>query len=317
MKKKSKLFITGITGAVGSYFADYLINSEYEVYALLTKPDRLALEAREASNFHILNGYLEDIMDFKSILEDCEYIIHLAANWVDPNLPDCSMNNQQTQVLFSLANPKKIKRILYFSTASIIGRDNCLLPEARKYGSGYITSKYDAYLALQESLIKDKIVIIFPTMVISGDKKHRYSHIGEGLFDAKKYLKWVRFLSINGTFHFIHADDIARMSMHLLKQESCKPEYVFGNKQQKIDDSINEIAKFFGYKNWFKIPIPTNFIIYLAELLRFKIDPYGKFCLQYKHFTYDTVNSESFGLESNYDSWTKIMDSIEKAKNEP
>ena len=310
---KPKLFITGITGAIGSYFIDYLVDSKYEVYAIFNKPDKLSQKMKDASNFHLLNCLLENIADFKDVIDDCEYIIHLAADWWQD--PSVSPNIVSTLTMLSLVNPNKIKRIIYFSTASILGSGNVLLPEAKTYGTNYIVSKYLVYQALQSHPLKDNIVTVFPTMVISGDKNHKYSHIGEGLLEAKKYLRWVRFFSINGSFHFIHADDIAQICLYLLKQKDCKSDYVLGNPSQTIDQAVNEIAKYFGYKTWFKIPTPVNFVVRLIEIFKIKIEPYAKFSLRYKHFVYDSVNATTFGLSSKYDTWTKVIDSIEKAKD--
>ncbi len=310
LSPKPKLFITGITGAVGSYFADYLINSDYEVYALYNSPKKIKKEWEEASNFHLVKGLLENIEDVKDIIADCDYIIHLAADWWQE--PVVSPNTVNTLTMLSLVNPKKIKRIIYFSTASIIGRGNVLIPEAKEYGTNYIVSKYQVYEAIQKHPLKEKIVTVFPTMVIAGDKEHKYSHIGEGLVEAKKYLKWVRFFSINGSFHFIHADDIAKVCLFLLKKDNCKSDYVLGNPSQTIDQAVNEVAKYYGYKTWFKIPVPINFILRVIEIFKLKvgIEPYAKFSLRYKHFVYDSVNAKTFGLSSNYDTWTKVMESI-------
>ncbi len=312
---KPKLFITGITGAIGAYFADYLVNGEYEVYALFNSLNRISKEFQQAPNVHLVLGLLENISDFKDIIADCDYIIHLAADWWQD--PSVSPNTVNTLTMLSLVNPIKIKRIIYFSTASILGRGNVLIHEAKEYGTNYIRSKYQVYESLQSHPLKNKIVVVFPTMVIAGDSKHKYSHIGEGLLNAKNSIKWARFFSINGSFHFIHADDIAQICLFLLKQKECKSDYVLGNPSQTIDQAVNEIAKYFGYKTWLKIPIPINFILNIIELfkLNVNIEPYAKFSLRYKHFVYDSVNAKTFGLPSNYDTWTKVIDSIEKAKN--
>jgi nucleoside-diphosphate-sugar epimerase len=310
-----KIFITGTTGAIASYFLDYLSNSDFEVYALLSKPEKIVNDLEGVKNIHFVLGVLENIADFKDIISDCDYIIHLATNWADPNVPEHSINNVQTNLLFSLADPNKIKRIIYFSTASILGRGNKLIPEAREYGTNYIVSKYDGYLSIQNHPLKEKIITVFPTMVIAGDSKHRYSHIGEGLLNAKKYIKWARFCSINGTFHFIHADDIAKMSLFLLTLKDYKSEYVFGNPPQKLGKALKEVAKYYGYKTLFQIPIPIFLIRLIVFVFRLKMDNYGKFCLRYKHFVYDSVNASSFGLSTNVDTWEKIMVAIEEAQN--
>ena len=74
---KPKLFITGITGAIGSYFMDYLINSDFEVYALYNSPQKIKKDWEESSNFHLVRGLLENISDFKdrSVLS----IMHISA----------------------------------------------------------------------------------------------------------------------------------------------------------------------------------------------------------------------------------------------
>ncbi len=305
------IFVTGLTGAVGSYLADHLVHTNLEIYALVSKPEKLAPHVKTAKNIHLVLGTLETISDHKDIIYKCESILHIATNWVDRNDDDNSVNRKQTLEMLSYVNPKIVEKIIIFSTASVLGRGNQLLPEANKYGTGYIKSKYDLYVTLKDHPLHDKIITVFPTMVLSGDNTHQYSHIGEGLKTAKSFIKWARFISLEGSFHFIHADDIAKITLYLLSHDTDKSDYVLGNPATTLDSLVNETAKYFGYRVYFKIPIFIGFILFLAKLLGKKIEPYSQFCMEYKHFVYDVVDAKSFGLKSNYDTWTKVLASIE------
>lgn len=305
------IFVTGLTGAVGSYLADHLVKTNFEVYALISKPEKLAPEVKAAKNIHLVMGTLETISEHKDIIFNCESILHLATNWVDRNDDDNSVNRKQTLEMLSYVNPKIIEKIIIFSTASVLGRGNQLLPEANQYGTGYIKSKYDLYVTLKDHPLHNKIITLFPTMVLSGDSKHQYSHIGEGLKTARSFIKWARFISIEGSFHFIHADDIAKITLYLLTHEGTQTDYVLGNPATTLDALVDETAKYYGYKVFIKIPIFIDFILFIAKILGKKVEPYSKFCMEYKHFVYTVVDAKSFGLTSNYDTWTKVLDSIE------
>lgn len=307
--KKDIVFVTGITGSVGSYLADMLIESDLEIYALVRTPENLPESIKKAKNIKILQGIMENIFPFKDEINSAHYIIHIATNWDDDNKGD-SLNRIHTEHIFNMVDPDKIKRIIYFSTASILGRDNKLLPQAREIGTGYIKSKYDFCVYLKNSPLRDKVITIFPTMVIGGDKKHRYSHIGEGLRSAKKMIRFLRFFTLEGSFHFIHSKDIAKIIMHLMYQKNPKQEYVVGNKPQTISEIIKNLANYFGYRVWFQIKIPIKLLLNIAKIFRIQVKPWDKFCMEYKYFVYDAVDASSFDLPQDLNTIPKIMDSI-------
>lgn len=290
---KQKLFITGATGSVGHYLVEAFGNDpQYELYLLVQEPKRFKMDILLYKNLHIVIGSIENITEHKSILCEMNYVIHVATNWCG----DINANIVAVRDLLGCFDPVKIKKMIFFSTASVLGQGNQLLVEAKTYGTNYIQSKYQSYLELAASPLHDKIIHVFPTVVISGDATHPYSHIGQGLRDIRKFIGWARFFSFDLGFHFIHCQDIARVVKYLLENEVPDHDYVLGNDYISARQFIRQVATTLRKKVWLQVAIPSWFVALIIKVFRLKLDSWAAFCIRYKHFRYTTVNCKTFGL---------------------
>ena len=61
--KKKKALITGITGQIGSYLAEILAEKGYEVYGMIRRKFDNIRERVEITNYNILEGDLDDIVN--------------------------------------------------------------------------------------------------------------------------------------------------------------------------------------------------------------------------------------------------------------
>ena len=62
---------------------------------------------------------MDDVGKFKDVFKTVDYLVHIATVWgynLDDNL---RINKTRTLEMLSYLDPKKVKRIIYFSTASI------------------------------------------------------------------------------------------------------------------------------------------------------------------------------------------------------
>lgn len=310
--KKQKVwnvFITGSTGCVGQYFLDLLVNNpKYKLFILVRNRDKLPERFAKAKNIKILDGDLERVEKFDDALGLADYLVHIATTWGghDPT------NVDAVHKMLDRVNRRRFKKGLLFSTASILGRGNQLLDAAEMHGTGYIKSKYRIFQELQDHDLSDRLIHIFPTAVIGGDKDHPLSHVSKGLTRLKFWMRWMRFIYIDFGFHFIHAKDIAQITQHILENDLPGHEFVLGNKYLSVKDFIAQVAQFYDLRPpWFRLRISYKFVRFLIFILRIKVSQWDQFSMDYKYFRYQTVNCRTFGLPSQYFSVAQIMQEIE------
>lgn len=310
---KKKLFITGASGCVGHYVLDLVLPREdMELHLLLRDPARVQHSLASYPHVVVHRGNMEDIDSLSSVLSEMDYVLHIFTDWSDSDYAYL-LNVTKTHATFDMA--KKAKRIVYFSTASILGPGNIPIWQAGTYGHGYIRSKYEGYQALKNSAVSDKVVTVFPTLVFGGDKRHPYSHISSGLVPNAKFLKWLRYIYIDGAFHFLHAKDIAQVSVHLLEADvGDKRDFALGTARYTAKEAIAILCRVFGVRQWFRIKINPSFVLRIAERFGITVGPWEKYCIENPHFSYDVVSPETFGLQTAFPTLESVVqDAIRNA----
>jgi nucleoside-diphosphate-sugar epimerase len=304
-----QIFITGTTGCIGHYVIEEVRKQHPSAHLHLfaIRPERFKIPVKNWNDVTIHPYSLNEVDQLKDILPNMDYVIHIATVW-GYNLEDnIKLNRDKTLEMFNYLNPTKIKRIIYFSTASILGPNNTPVEIARTDGIPYVQSKYDAYLAIKQSKWTDKVITLFPTVVLGGDDTHPYSHISTGLNDIKKHIKWARWLSLNGSFHFLHAADIASVTVAALTKPNTPSDIVLGNPLVTFNQTITELCKFFNKKNPIKIPIASWFILLIITLFRIKVDNWAKHCIRNPHFKYNVHNPTDFDRPVKYPTITSTL----------
>ena len=82
-------------------------------------------------------------------------------------------------------------------------------------------------------------------------------------------------------------------------QEYGGEKIVLGNQPTTVDQAVEQICQALGKKIYFRIPLSFGLANFFIVLFRLKMEPWDRFCLDYRHFTYNpTTTPESFGLEN-------------------
>jgi len=294
-----RVFMTGASGCIGHYILELLLQAErYELFLLLRNPGKLQLSVQDNPRVHILQGSLSDIEQFADLLKTIDIAILTAAAWGgDQDVIDINVNCNLK--LMALLDPDRCQQVIYFSTASILDKNNQPLPEAGEIGTDYIRSKYECHRHLPELAIYDKITTVFPTLVFGGDKDKPASFISAGFKDVTKWMGLIRFFKADGGFHFSHAQDIALVVNYLVEHpsEAGYREYVIGNPALTVNEAVQQACNYLGLRLWFQIPLSFFLADILIKVFRIEMAPWDYFCLQYRHFVYDgAVNPASFEL---------------------
>ena len=320
------IFITGASGCIGHYIVESLLqNTDHFLYLLVRNPDKLQFEWQDNPRIEVLKGNLQDIEEYSDLLLKKINIAILAATSWGGTAESYDINVVKTLALIKMLNPNICERVLYFSTASILDRNNDLLLPACQFGTDYIRTKYQCFSQLSRLKISDRIVALFPTLVFGGDKTKPVSHLSSGLPEIVRWLGLIRWIKTDGSFHFIHGRDIAGVVTYLVKhsdmaiaedyknnssdqEPSLVKKLVLGNKATTVNEAISEMCAYYGKRVYFGIPLYSWLANIIIKIFRIQMDPWSYFSLNYRHFTYQNpVTPANFGLTNYVTSIEDIM----------
>ncbi|HEY9750293.1 MAG TPA: NAD(P)-dependent oxidoreductase [Allocoleopsis sp.] len=295
-----RIFITGASGCIGHYIAETLIQeTQHELFLLVRNPDKIQFDYRARPGITVVKGDMHQIDRQAELLKSMDVAILAATAWGNAQ-ETYDVNVLKTLRLMNFLDPERCEQVIYFSTASILDRHDRPLKEAGQLGTDYISSKYTCFQQLSKLAIAPKITTLFPTLVLGGDENKPYSHLTSGIPEVVKWIDLIRFLKADGSFHFIHGRDIAQVVYHLV-EHSPGPEQsrqlVLGNSRVTVDEAIATVCDYLGKKIQFQIPLSPALADVLIAVFRIQMAAWDRFCLKYRHFTYENVvNPATFDL---------------------
>jgi nucleoside-diphosphate-sugar epimerase len=306
-----RILITGASGCIGHYLVETLIeNTDHELFLLMRDPAKLQVPTGQRSGVQVLKGDMREVAQFADLLKTIDTAILAATSWGDPQ-ESYEINVEKTLELMSLLDVERCQQVIYFSTASILDRDNQPLKAAKEMGTDYVRTKYICHEQLKELAIAPKITTLFPTLVFGGEANKPYSHISGGLGEVAKYIGIIRFLSADGSLHFIHAKDIAEVVRYLVDHPpgpSDSREIVIGNPVKTADEVVEAISTYLGKRIYFRIPLSMGLANAVIKLFNIRMADWDRFCMDYRHFTYQNpVTPASFGLSDNYPTVEEVF----------
>ncbi|BAT54111.1 NAD-dependent epimerase/dehydratase [Nostoc sp. NIES-3756] len=296
---KKRVLITGASGCIGHYISETLIQeTDYELYLLVRNPSKLQVNTQFRPGITVLQGDMQNINQLADLLPTIDVAVLTATAWGGEQTFD--INVSKTIELLNLLDPDRCEQVIYFSTASVLDSHNQPLKEAGEIGTDYIRSKYECLDKISHLAIAPKITTVFPTLVLGGDAKKPYSHLTSGIPEVTKYINLIRFLQADGSFHFIHGKDIASVVKYLIvnpPQETAIRKLVLGQKRLTANQAIEEVCAYLGKKIYFRIPLSISLANLIIVVFRIQMAAWDRFCMNYRHFTYDAViNPGSFSL---------------------
>jgi nucleoside-diphosphate-sugar epimerase len=293
-----RIFVTGATGCIGHYLVETLIqDTEHELFLLVRDAKKLKIDVTFRPNVTVIQSDMQEIEQHRDLLQTIDCAILAATAWGGDSVYD--VNVGRNLQLISMLDPNRVEQILYFSTASILDRQNQLLPEAKKMGNEYLKSKYLCYEQLEQLEISNKITKLFPTLVIGGGDRYPYSAITAGIPDVAKWAKLIRLFKADGSFHFTHGHDIAQVVRYLVDHPAPGQSLVLGNAKITVNQAIEELCDYLKLRPVMSIPLlwMADIIIFL---FRIQIGEWDRFSMKYRHFTHlNPVSPATFGM-ANY-----------------
>lgn len=319
---RPRILVTGASGCIGHYIAEALIQeTNHELFFLVRNPSKLKVDCNARPGVTLLEADLREIQRFSSLLQTISHAVLVATAWGGPQ-EVLDINVEQTLRLLQLLNLDVCQQAIYFSTASILDRNHQLLKEAGEIGIDYIRSKYICLQQLSKLAIAPKITTVFPTLVFGGEQQKPYSHASGGLSEFLSWINLIRFLRVEGSFHFIHGRDIAQIVKHLIdhSQDEIPQKLVLGNQQVTVNQCIEEICAYLNKEIYFRLNLSPPLANLIIQVFRIQMAAWDRFCLNYRHFSYQNpVSPATFGLPTYCATPTDILrvSGIPERRKEP
>jgi nucleoside-diphosphate-sugar epimerase len=288
-----RILITGASGCIGHYLCQTFIeHTDNELFLVLRDPQKLSVPVDHRPGIHIVQADLRNLEPLRDLLSTIHCAVLVATGWGDPDL-----DITKTLELIQMLDPQVCQQVVYFSTASILGRDERVLPEAKSLGTEYVKAKAICYEQLMAMELSFPVFTVFPTLVVGGDKHIPYSHFASGLPEVLKWAGLVRFLTIDGSFHFIHAQDIATVVLQLVQHPELAPsqKLVLGNEAIAAKEAIATLCTFAKKRIYFQLDLKPWLVNVLIRLFSIRMGAWDYFCLRYRHFQYaNPISPERF-----------------------
>ncbi len=295
-----RIFITGASGCIGHYIANMLIQqTTHDLFLYVRDPQKLKLDYNARPGITVIQGDMQDIERVGRLLKTVDCAILAATAWGGAQ-ETYDVNVTKTIRLMNLLDPNLCEQVLYFSTSSILNHQNQPLPEAETCGTDYIKSKYFCHQQIAKLAIAPQITTLFPTLVFGGDDQKPYSAVSAGIKDVTRWIDIIRFLKADASFHFLHAQDIAQVVLHLVEyppEPGPAHEVVLGNPAITVNQAVEQVCAYLNKRIFFRIPLSVPLANLLIKLFRIQVADWDRFCINYRHFTYQyPVSPASFDL---------------------
>lgn len=222
----TKLFITGATGLLGRQVLNRIVESSWEITALIRSKSKH--KTLQISNHHKINWLEGDLLDV-AVLEEgisgADFVIHIAAMVsFDPadrvKLFETNVTGTANVVNACLLNPNLKKLVHISSVASMspskpmpaeIDEKQGFNPDGRS--SDYANSKYLAELEVARGVVEGlKAVMVNPSIILapgSGD---------ESSASLIEYARKSRPFYPTGWINFVDARDVALVAVRFLEE---------------------------------------------------------------------------------------------------
>jgi nucleoside-diphosphate-sugar epimerase len=312
------ILITGGSGCVGSYVvADLLEPTDHHLILILRDPSRLQLPASFSERVTIVPADLDNFSDYSAYIDRADVAVLIAAAWGGPAAE--KINFDCPLAIAQRLSARPGKRVIYFSTASVLNRSGELAQEALTFGTEYISSKYRLVAAIEPLSDGIEIVGLFPTLVAGGGGGAPSSHFTSLLREAAQWIGVARFFRVDGRFHFIHAQDVAAIVRAVIAASSSElrnpARFIMGAPAVTVNGCIEVLRIEKGRRKFWKIPVGNVIAEILIRIFRIGLTPWDRYCMLHRDQSFEkAVGPDAFGLNLKFPDFLSILESAGLAK---
>ena len=276
MSEAPVTFITGATGFVGAAVARVLLTKGHRLRAL-TRPNNDRRNLADLGEIELVEGDLNNPESYRSALEGCKYLFHVAADyriWVPDPVAMHKVNVDGTRMLMEAAIMAGVKKVVYTSSVATLGINLNGPPSNEDTPATFAdmvgTYKRSKYMAEQEvlRLIKQHdlpAVIVNPSTPI-GPRDIRPTPTGRIIVEA---VKGRMPAYVDTGLNVVHVDDVAEGHWLALTYGKIGERYILGGDDMGLGEILSFIAQQTGgHPPFAKIPRELIYpFAYAAETL--------------------------------------------------
>ena len=296
------ILITGATGCVGRRLVDRRPRESDRRLLLIVRSPEKAPEAVRADPR--VSVHRTDLAEAEPALPDLagvEAAVLVATAWGGPEamrvIRDANLGLADRLIAAGC------RRLLYFSTASVLGPDGALLDVARDHGTDYIRGKHALTEAMETRAGAAEVAGLFPTLVVGGTPEGPVplSHFARLMHEVRPWVGLARFLTAEARLHLIHAEDIAAATCRLLlRGEPPEPgarRLVLGDPATGLDELVRADCAHVGLARRPVLPLRPGLAEALIRLFRIRLSPWDRHCMEHRDQSYPgAVSPADFGL---------------------
>jgi farnesol dehydrogenase len=264
-----RVLVTGTTGFLGNRLVRRLADGDSRIHAFYRSEEKI--RGWEHENISFFKGSLEDQDSIESAMQGCEQVFHLAAfaaPWARDNSRFDRENVGGTVNILKSAIKQGVKRLVYTSTAGVLGPSNGQLnTEAKKFTGKHYTH-YDRTKAMAEEMVREytgkglEAVIVNPTRIY-----------GPGILNPANSVTLMIRSYVEGRWkiipgdgqsigNYVYIDDVIDCMLLAMKNGCPGERYLAGGENLSFNEFFNAIAKVSGVKHrLYKIPAPLMILV--------------------------------------------------------
>ena len=265
-----KIFITGGTGFIGSYFVRCLAHTEHQLVCLARKTSNVSgLKEADAT---IVYGDVTDKTSLREGMQGCDWLVHLASNftlWTPERRVYQEVNIKGIRNVMESALEAGISKVVHVSTAATFGGTQWPIREDSQPGeecpSEYAQTKREGDNIAWE-LYREKglpLVVIYPTAVVGpNDPKAagRYiKNLARGRMPAQ--------ILVHQTFPFVYVGDVCDAILCALQKDNNIGEKYLINGVNMTWGELNRLVCEIAGVSLPLIRLPTPMVLLTAHLL--------------------------------------------------
>lgn len=272
------VFLTGITGLLGSEVARQLLERGYKVSALVRNPGKVQLHHPALS---YVQGDILDVVSLTEQINGMDYVIHAAAvvSFAPKDRNEMYKTNVEgTANVVNACLSSPVKKLCYVSSIAAFGRpplsemkkmDRVEIDEEQKWvssgtNSHYAISKYlgecEVWRGAAEGL---SMVIVNPSIILGeSDWQISSTRLFKYIYDEKPFYP-------EGFLNFTDVRDVASALLQLMESGIQEERFCVSAGMVSYKEFFDKIADRFGKKKpWFKVSAGMMGALWRLEALK-------------------------------------------------
>lgn len=249
-----RALVTGGTGFIGSHVVRRLLRERWTVRCLVRAGSRR--ENLSDLNVEYVIGDLGDASSLRMAVRDCDALFHAAADyrlWVRDPKGMFRINVEGTRTLLDAAAQAGVKKIVYTSSVSAVGRprvngalgvgDERLDPSPDQLVGPYKRSKFDSDVVAREfAKMGAPVVIVNPSTPI-GTHDIKPTPTGKMIVD---FLNGKMPGYVETGLNFVDVEDVAEGHWLAAQKGKVGERYILGNKNLSLKAFLDIVANVSG-----------------------------------------------------------------------